>query len=86
MAIDTPNKRRSAVPQFLPLMLVPVPDNNIAGSDRRQITSLYSSILIKTSALVRTFTVKRLVQDSDRTVKILVRDSKRKLKILWDEE
>jgi len=67
-------------------MVGPVPDGGIAGQDRRHIAGIYCAILVVASALVRTFTVKRMVQDSDRTVKILVRDSKRKLKILWDEE
>lgn len=73
MAINTVNRRRSAAPQLFYLMVMPVPDSTINGNDRRHAIGIYASILVVTSALLRSFTVKRLVQDTGR-----------KLKILWD--
>lgn len=69
--IDSENKRRSAAPQVPWLMVGPIPDGGIAESDRRHIAGIYSSIMVAASAFVRTFTVKRFVQDTGRKIKIL---------------
>lgn len=52
-------------------MVGPIPDGAIGGQDRRHITGIYCALLVVASALVRTFTVKRFVQDTGRKIKIL---------------
>ena len=86
MAIDTINKRRSAAPQLFYMMVMPVPDSTVNGNDRRHATGIYASILVVTSELLRSFSIKVFPRDiaTKHTVKSLVRDTGRKLKILWD--
>lgn len=71
MSVNTENKRRSAAPQLPYLMVMPIPDGGIGAQDRRHVAGIYCAILVVASVLVRTFTVKRLVQDTGRKIKIL---------------
>lgn len=53
MAVDTQNKRRSAIGLVLiPLVVAPLADGTIAAADRAHITALYAGIAIGITLVV----------------------------------